>query len=67
MLEEVVYALPIPYVAGFCADPNSILEVSMDGATGWIAVTIAADGGFFTAAPFIRTTDATADIIVKKY
>lgn len=64
--EDEVFAMPIAYTAGFSADPASTLEVSMDGST-WVAITVEADGSFYTTAPFIRCHNDDGTIIVKAY
>lgn len=66
LLDGVTYSMPVLAAAGFVADPNSVLEVSMDAST-WIAITPGADGTFFTYAPFIHSDGDDAVVILKNY
>lgn len=66
LVEDQIYALPIRGSILFVDPEDAGLEVASDfGFTNAVAVTPSAEGYLVTAAPFIRSTDAGATIIVK--
>jgi len=69
MEQNVIYALPTRQIASGSVTPaDATLEVSnVNDGDEFAALEVAADGSFYTAAPFIRCTDAEGAIITVKY
>jgi len=63
-LQNVAYALPATY----CFIQSSLaMETSLDGSTGWAALTGANTTGVGASGGFIRCPTANATVICKKY
>jgi hypothetical protein len=63
--EDVIFCSPVRNCVGYVSPVDAALEGSMENdESGMVAITVAADGSFLNAFPFMRCTDAEGATIL---